>query len=271
MEYNTRIVQINLLKMLKSFHVFCLSNSLRYYIVGGTLLGSVRHGGFIPWDDDIDIAMPREDYQKLEKMDIGLTFKELEFKYYKNTKRCPIHYMKLVNKNTTLIENTYRNYVEGLYIDIFPLDGVSLEPKVERRRRNKIDRLHMIIMNNCRTEKRKSAFGEMKRCISKLANLTQIHNTLEKELLRYSYEDSEIVTNYLGAYGSKENVQRTVFGKPVLYTFEDAEFYGPERGKEYLKHIYGDYMQLPPVEKRVNKHDYFYINLNTPYAEYRLE
>ena len=115
-----------LLKMLGWFHNFCEENNLRYFAVGGTLLGAVRHKGFIPWDDDVDVGMPRADFEKLEKL-IG---NKENGRYYFETpssdrKGYYYAYGKLFDTTTTLVENLRDKLPMGVYIDVFPFDGVG--------------------------------------------------------------------------------------------------------------------------------------------------
>ena len=102
-------------------------------------------------------------------------------------------------------------------------------------------------------------------------NLNWLHNQLEKEINRYSIDESEYVANYLGVYGIKETVKKEFFGQPILYQFEDAQFYGPEKTDQYLEHIYGDFLKYPPAEERVFRHDYFFLDLTKPYQQYLKE
>lgn len=115
MQIETKELQGKLLSMLKQFHEVCVNNNLVYYMAAGTLLGAVRHKGFIPWDDDADVVMPREDYSSFKQIASRILPENLEIKFYENEQSSPMHYMKLIDKNTTLIENKYRNYYEGVY------------------------------------------------------------------------------------------------------------------------------------------------------------
>jgi len=119
-------IQNELLIMVKDFHEFCIKYNLKYYIIGGTLLGAVRHQGFIPWDDDIDIGMPRDSYDKFVNEYSKYLPKYLECLNapYGNLKKDYL-FIKLCNANTTLIEYDIIDRVEGLFIDIFPLDGAG--------------------------------------------------------------------------------------------------------------------------------------------------
>ena len=101
-------------------------------------------------------------------------------------------------------------------------------------------------------------------------DLNKLHNILEKALISTSYESSEYVTNYLGGLKTNDIVPRHVLGKPQLMTFEDAELYAPEKINEYLTKLYGDYMELPPENQRVFKHNYYVLNFDIPYREYMI-
>ena len=118
-------LQNRLLIMLKWFHEFCVEHNLRYFALGGTLLGAIRHKGFIPWDDDIDVGMPRADYNKLMELS-----DQIQSPYVLETPQSPAKdfiyaYCKLFNTDTTLIEKRKKNMKRVIYIDIFPLDGLG--------------------------------------------------------------------------------------------------------------------------------------------------
>lgn len=269
MEIDTRILQLHLLNMMKEFHRICVENDLTYYIVGGTCLGAVRHRGFIPWDDDVDISMPRKSYDTFCKISQNVLPKHLELRYYKNTKNSPFHMVKLVDNETTLIERFYQNYLEGVYIDIFPLDAVSQVNFFNKCRMKLVWFLHAMMMNHFYTRKNRSF---AKRCFERFSKITNINvvNWLAENLMKLESckEKADYICSFLGAYGMRECVPADYYGVPKLYCFEGASFYGPEKTEEFLTHYYGDYMKLPPKENQVCKHDYFYVDLNMPFREY---
>ena len=125
-----------LLSMAKVFHAFCVENGLQYYMLGGTMLGAVRHKGFIPWDDDMDFGMPRKDYDRFLKLAEEKLPAPFEVTCYKNVAKTPIHYAKQIDGSATLVEDSYHDFVEGLYIDIFPLDatGMSFADRMRMKR-----------------------------------------------------------------------------------------------------------------------------------------
>lgn len=268
MQYEVRTLQNKLLIMLKQFHKVCVANNLVYYLAGGTMIGAVRHQGFIPWDDDVDVVMPRNDYEKFKKNASTILPANLEIKFYENTKNSPMHYIKLIDKNTTLIENKYRNYFEGVYIDVFPLDGAPELLFNRKKIQRKANIYISLILNHCYTNGR-DGIRQIYGYIARTFDLSWLHLKLEKIITQFPYESSKYVGNYLGSYGEKEFVPKECFGKPILYCFEDTEFYGPQNYDLYLSSIYGDYMQLPPVNQRINTHQYFFIDLDKPYREYK--
>ena len=260
-----------LLAMAKDFHLFCVDNGISYYTLGGTSLGARRHKGFIPWDDDIDVGVPREDYNRLISLADKLP-EHLEIKFYQNTKRSPMHFVKLVDNRTTLIEQRYKDYLEGLYIDVFPLDGAR-DPQLikgEEKRWKRIQLLQAMVIYHCQTEKPKAVTKKVFRILCKVISLNWLHNQIEKEMTKYSVSDSEYMANYLGAWGSKEVMPKEIMGQPILYKFEDTMLYGPEKIDEYLTNLYGDFMKLPPKEKQVFKHDFYVLDFETPYKEFDL-
>ena len=257
-----------LLIMLKDLHKICVENHITYYMIGGTALGAIRHKGFIPWDDDADIGMPRPDYEHFSALTREKFPEYLELRWYKNTKKSPFQFIKLIDNRTTLKEELYNNYVEGLYIDIFPLDGVRPDGFFENIRRRRIWFLYTLVMEKSTTQKKKTILKRIaKRCIKTL-NLTWLHDRLEKRLLEASYEDCQMAANLLGAWGDREIMEKRIFGTPKLYPFEDAEFFGPEIIDEYLNNLYGDYMTPPPPEAQVLRHNYPLLDFDTPYKEY---
>lgn len=257
----------HLLEMVKQFHIFCIDNNLNYYILGGTCLGAKRHKGFIPWDDDIDVGMLRKDYEKFYALRKKLP-DNLELRFYKNTKGSPMHYIKLIDNTTTLIESRYPNYIEGLYIDVFPLDYASNgnTVKEEYRRWRKIWLLQGLIIYHCMSTSPKGLVKKMVFLFSKILKLSALHSRLELEMTKK--EDGEYYANFLGAWQKKEIISKDIFGIPTLYHFEDTQLFGPEKIDAYLRQLYDDYTVLPPIEKRVFKHDFLYLNLDLPYKEY---
>lgn len=260
-----------LLEMLSWFHNFCIENDLKYFAVGGTLLGAVRHKGFIPWDDDIDLGMPREDYKKLEKL-IG---NKENGKYYfetPNTTRKGYYYTygKLFDTDTTLVENSRDKLPMGVYIDIFPFDGVGETKEEAIKYLSSVKRLQDLLAVRVSGIRKGRAF--YKNAAVAVARVIPSFLFNDKKLLKKidsicsgkNFNDSKYVANMNGAWGLREITTREIVGTPKLYDFENIKIYGIEDYDAYLTGVYGNWRQLPPEEKRVSIHDYVYVDLNKP-------
>ena len=269
MHVETRDLQLELLKIMKVFHQICEENGLKYYMLGGTCLGAIRHKGFIPWDDDMDVGMPRKDYDLFCRKATELLPENLELKYYRTDKNSPFHFAKLINSNTTLIEPKYHDYVEGIYIDVFPLDNLVKYNLSNKLRCHKIWFKHACIMNHCSTENKAGIVRKAFLRYSKMRNLDRLHTSLEKLMVKESNMKTAYLCNFLGAWKEREIIPADIFEQPVLYTFENCEFYGPKDTNAYLTSLYGDYMKLPPKEQQVNRHDYYYVSLEKSYKDYK--
>ena len=248
-----RVQQVEL-DMLKHIHSFCQEHGLTYYIAWGTFLGAMRHGGFIPWDDDVDIVMPREDYMKL----ISLSGK-LDEKYHlactETTPDYQFSFAKLEYRYSRLVE---KNYPEGrhggVYIDIFPLDPITSNPLLQRLQiwtnviwKIKSHSLHRFYDTNTKLNWFWKAAGALMRM--KYGNDSHSFHVKWEKKHSHPVNDSEWVAEFFDA-DMNGVMRRELYGKGRLYTFEDAKFVGPEKADEYLTHAYGDWRKLPPEEKR---------------------
>lgn len=258
-----------LLRMAKDFHEVCARNGLTYYLIGGTFLGAVRHGGFIPWDDDMDVGMPRRSYEQLRRLGSSVLPSHLVLldSGYGNKKTDHL-YMKLCNRNTTLVEDVNERRLEGLYIDIFPLDGAYNHFVGSRLQYYRARFYVLAIWLNASDRLRGNLIKRLAQWILRLFPNQAIHRRASEMLARVEFDDCTCVANFLGAWGTREIMKREYFGKPTLYGFEDSIFYGPEQADSYLHTLYGDYMRLPPPEKRRSHHTYGYVNLELGYEEY---
>lgn len=123
-DYDIRPLQLRILKILLAVDKVCKEHGLRYYIMAGTMLGAVRHKGFIPWDDDLDIGMPRADYDLLMSHSKEWLPQPYEAVCAENDPNYPLPFAKIQDADTTLIERMHLKYLGGIYLDVFPLDGV---------------------------------------------------------------------------------------------------------------------------------------------------
>lgn len=273
--HNNRLspLQIKLLEMMKWFHAFCEEHSIKYYVLGGTLLGAIRHEGFIPWDDDIDVGLPRKDYEKFQQLMNGSRGQYvLETPTSSNKDFC-YTYSKIYDTHTTYVENKRIKVVRGVFLDVFPLDGLG-ENEIEARENYKrIERKYNLVL--CLTggirEGRKWYKNLAVRCLRLIPRFMldekHIIQQLDKDCAEHDFNDSKWGGNLMGAWRFKEVMPREIMGKPTLYKFEDMQVFGAEKADAYLTNIYGDWRKLPPKEKQVTHHDYLEIDLNKGYNE----
>lgn len=265
-------LQTKLLDMFKWFHNLCESEKLTYYAAGGSVLGAVRHGGFIPWDDDIDVIMPRPDYNRFIA---AAQHESNQGRYsveYPGSKRDYFYpYAKIYDTQTLLIENTRYKTPRGIYIDVFPLDGIgnTYEEAVHNFKKTERKR-NLLLAGTCAFDKTKSAFRNISiiagRCMFWVDN-SKLAQSINDKCQKLAYPDCSYVANVMGAWHLKEIMQKEWLGSPVVYKFEDSEIFCPENCDAYLKRLYGDYMELPPIEKRVSHHKYLKIDLNRSYLK----
>ena len=276
---NSKIKKIQLIEldMLKAFVNVCAELKLKYFLAGGTLLGAIRHNGFIPWDDDIDVIMPREDYEKFLEKGQALLEKKYFIQNYKTDPEFVLNFTKIRNSETTFIEKTSknRNINHGIYIDIFPLDGFPRK-KVDYIKTKIFDTLYGYqvdkyffyeekIKENFFKHIAKKIFSDM---LYRKKSLREIQDKKEKMYKKYKYTDSENIISYCGMYGKKEIMPKKYFGEGKKVLFEGIEVIAPQEYDLYLKQFYGDYMKLPPKEQQVTHHYNEIIDLENSYKKY---
>lgn len=245
-----RNIQVELLKKIAEI---CDNNNLKYYLCGGTLLGAIRHKGFIPWDDDIDISLQREDYDKL----IEILKKQKDYKWISVLdSEVPGYYYtfaKVVDNRT--IAKMEDNITEhGLWVDIFPYDNLPQDEKKCNKFLKKcyIYRSFIMAMTTDFTAKKiKKRF--VKRLLNIFANIYGKQKLLKK-YQKYSRKYNNIETDYFGTtftpYATRERFNKKWFSEIIKVEFENYKFNSPIDYDSALKQLYGNYMELPPIEKR---------------------
>ncbi len=273
-----RKLQLVELDILKEFIKVCDKLNLKYYLDSGTLLGCIRHEGFIPWDDDIDIGMFREDYDVFIQKGQELLPEGLFIQTYKTDKEYVQAFAKIRNSNTTFIETSAKNQKinHGVYIDIFPFDNYAKEKKITNFIDHKKDILYNIQLNKKyflnHLGKPKGFKVRITKAISELFFKNKpIYDLLEMKVklaTKYNKRDCEFVKCYFYSTTINTIFHKSIFGNGVKKKFEDIYVNVPERYDEYLKVMYGDYMKLPPEEKRIAHHYNEKIDLKKSYKEY---
>ena len=262
MELPLRELHNTLLELSMEFKRVCDKYDIPYFLVGGSLIGAVRHKGFIPWDDDLDIGMLREDFEKFQK--IALT--ELSDKYFLQTMDTDEHYSlpfaKLRKNGSIYIEGKSKKSKshKGIFIDIFIFDNIPENSLLQKKQDILTSILYrlMLVKNNYEPWDNKGFLTKMKytpfRVLALLCTKKLIRKMYIKEMTRYNKESTKEVVTY-GGYGyNKEKIDKSVLSTQIEIKFENIKLRCPNGYHEYLTKLYGDYMTLPPEDKRVSHH-----------------
>lgn len=262
------------LAILKAFIEICERMDLRYYVIGGTLLGAVRHEGYIPWDDDIDLAMPRAEYDRFVEEGVSLLPERYFFQTFRTDPSFSASFAKIRDEQTTFIERSAsrQNIHHGVYIDIFPLDYYP-DGWIARSRmgicrflmRMRLGREYLY------PEGEKRIKFAARKCLSQIALWVypdRLAAMARFEDLCRSVPRSRYVCSYAGI-GKRKDVwpAEWILGRCWL-AFEDVQVSVPGCYHEMLVHFYGDYKKLPPPEERVPHHQTTRIDLERPYTQY---
>lgn len=251
-------VQQKQFEILKELDRLCRKNNIKYSLSGGTMLGAVRHKGFIPWDDDVDVHMIRKEYEKFKKV----ALKEMDEKFfYQDLETDPGYgnfYAKIRLNNTRYVENISKdvNAHKGIYIDIFPIDSYKKESvfdfyKVVFYRMLLLLKSNYIIEANTLVKKIELLILKF---IKIFVTKKFVIKRVEKIKLNNSTKNPKNYINYDEVYFDKPLLTKNMIEKLAEYEFEGKKFFGPKDYEEYLTYFYGDYMQLPPENERENRH-----------------
>jgi lipopolysaccharide cholinephosphotransferase len=266
--YDIRALQQRLLNILLDFDRVCREHGLRYCICGGTMIGAVRHKGFIPWDDDLDVSMPRPDYERFMAHCREWLPGYLEFVCPENDPAYPLPFGKIQDARTTLIERRHLYYLGGCYIDIFPFDAYPAGWLARRRQCVEYEFLKQCLYLVHRDPYR---HGRGPACwipllVRKLYTMAGLQRRIRRVLTRYDYASATLASSYTD--GWKKVLPKTVTDVYAPFEFEGHTVSGIADYDTYLRRMYGDYMTIPPVEKRV-QHNFDYLDLDHPYRDYR--
>ena len=245
-----------LLGIMDSIHRFCEENNIRYYILNGTLLGAVRHKGFIPWDDDIDIGMLREDYEKFCRS-YRDNINGYQLKCIYNDPQYYHPFAKVIDPRVSLYELVHKAPEIGAYIDVFPLDYIAQKPS------GMFDNGAVRIWEELRYMQLKRDRALWKNCailVSRIICPYSLHKLAcirEKRAVSMSCAEKTLwLASLHGGWGKKEIAPSHCFEQMALYEFEGREYWGPQDYDGYLTCLYQDYMTLPPMQERASHHNF---------------
>ena len=271
-----KLLQNKSLEIYEYFNHFCQTNQLRHFVLGGCAIGAVRNKGFIPWDDDIDVFMPRPDYEKLIKIwnkkanssRFSLCKTDLTHNYH----GCATF---IKDNNTTFINEHSKNedINHGFFIDVIPLDGC---PKSKIKRIFQI--IFAMIYSLFYAQRLPNNQGFFIRYLSKFIlgliksqkSRYKIWQFCEKQMTKYDYDTSDYITELVtGLKGLFHRHPKEIFSKIISVPFENTEIYLPIGFEQYLKRVFGNYLALPAEKDRIPKHKPYFIDLNNSYKKYK--
>ena len=263
-------LQEAILKIAKEVHKICIENDIPYFMLGGTFIGAIRHKGFIPWDDDLDIGLTYDNYLRLQKVLKGMNHPWLVTESAMLGDDCPHLFTKVYDKNTTFLHTGSKGPVKGVFVDIFPVvyagntkEHARIEMKCAFFWRKILEQKY------CNPYADRPLLKYSTKLLSMLFPKSFVINKCKKQYDRLS----STPTKYFSALdGTKKDVyDKYYFNEDVvLYHFEDTQLYGIKDYDNFLTDVFKNYMQLPPEDKRVGHHVVDY-DLHIPYEQYNKE
>lgn len=247
------------LEVMDYFHHWCLENGITYFITAGTLIGALRHKGFIPWDDDIDVVMLRADYEKM----IASFPRKGRYCLYsiEADATCIYPYAKIYDSTTVMIEGDERDHPAiGVNIDIFPLDNATDNYEDAKTLKKELHFMSNILgVKHLDRADRGILKNVTVACLRLLAGCFSYHwliNKIIKKSKKYieNPQSRYIVNAVIYAKGEREILEREWFRKAIDLEFEGRMYKAPIGADQYMQRLFGDYMQMPPEDKRVSHH-----------------
>ncbi len=270
-----RELQLKQLDMLCYFRDFCKENGLTFYLIGGGLIGALRDGGFVPWDDDVDVMLPRADYEKLPKL-----WKEKHangrFRLLKTDDEVFTGniFTTITDTNYTMVKanQTDVDIPHGLVLDVFPLD-VCPDGRFARKMQYIWTMLYSLFLAQIVPENHGGMLGFGSKVLLGIFRGDKIRRRIwrccERHMSKYKLSENKCVTELCsGPHWMKIEYPKRIYEGCDTVTFEGLEIPCMKGYDEYLTMVFGDYMTPPPKEKQVPHHDIAYLDLNTPCKVY---
>lgn len=260
-------VQEKLFEILCYFDEFCRQHDLGYYLADGTVLGAVRHQGFIPWDDDIDVLMTRDQYERfLQAAATDLDTERFFLQNVETEPTFPCWWSKIRMNNTTFIEEGCLDNPmhQGLYMDIFVLDAAASSRLGRWWQRECMLIRRVLGMTHV---KGRSRFTPVARMLKAIFGEQRVYRFFDRQMTRRKSGDDRFYYDSVLLECRRPFLLRSWFGEPTALTFEGRTFPGPGDCDAYLKHLYGEYWKLPPADKQ-GGHHHELVDIDHPYTMY---
>ena len=258
--------------LFRCFIEICEKLNLRYFIIEGSAIGAARHGGFIPWDDDLDVGMFREDYNKFMELAPEILPKGIFLQNHKTDSSYPYIFAKLRNSNTTYIQTglAHINMNHGVYMDIFPLDGYP-EKRFEQKKLEFVIKYYGA-QCSCSEKATRTWKGAM---LSGILRVLGCHKRTDKILAKFEryiskfpVNGSKFICNFGSPYGKKDYILSDYYGEGAYLMFEGLKVRVPANYDGYLTSLYGDWRMPPPLDKQKGHHYYDICDTKKPYTDY---
>ena len=266
MEYNIIEFHNRLLEIMKQVHIICVDNDIKYTLIGGSLIGAIRHQGFIPWDDDMDIGMTWDNYVKFLQVIKIYHHEWLEFDYPDCREDYYQTFVKAYDSRTTFVEEQHSlKQARGIFIDIMPISNAG-NTYCHACFQFKCHKLLLAFYRRRGYDLGKNIIKETTfRFVGKLFN-THFWNLLIRKQYDWLNRKYSIFVSDMDG-NTKGIVKAELFKKYKLVKFEGYDLMAISKFDEYLKHVFGDYMKLPPIEEQT-PHHLVYLNLSESYKDY---
>jgi lipopolysaccharide cholinephosphotransferase len=256
----TRKVQLKQLEIMIVLDRIFREQGLTYYLIAGTLLGAVRHQGFTPWDDDLDIFMPRADYDRLLKHGQRLLPESLFLQNYHTDKKCYILFTK-VRMNGTVYKEQAAAHLDchhGVFLDIFPLDAVPDNLKTRKRNAFLIGQIQKIMHQKLgmASQRGNPILRAIRSLIGQCCSIDILGSIIDRIARRYRHANTGLLSSVVEPVVGVEPwiMSPDQYGKPVELEFEGHKFFAPASYELSLEGKYGDFMRLPPEDQRIGCH-----------------
>lgn len=262
-ELTIREIQLETLEIMKKIDSICRELNLKYFLFYGTLIGAIRHKGFIPWDDDLDILMPRKDYDLLaEYFECHKDeLQPLAYFSHLTNRDYPFMIARVTNTSFTMVAENEKKCGMGTFIDIYPLDAAADGKIAFTYMRARFYSSMYYLKSREKYAPDRNKIKNILKCsvylISKMYTRDILYKRLTKIAKRYDLEKSSYVTCLIwGFVNNRPLFFKDDFESVIRVPFEDTELLVPANYDKLLRSIYGNYMQLPPEKDRVGHHNY---------------